>query len=114
MSDRLINILRIGELGDILNQVETIPTAVRVSRALFVSKTRLEPYDVAAILSCEEDFEEDDIKLLQRFGLVYLLELGLVHSIVEHAKWKRPNASAQDLVNAVDYYLDNDAFMHFD
>src|SRR5574341_412135 len=100
MFDKVINILRIGDLGDVLSQAETIPIALRVSRALFVSKTHLESDDVAAILSCEDGFEEDDIKLLERFGLLYLLELGLVHSIVRHAKWKKPNASAKDLVDA--------------
>lgn len=110
----MVNILAISELQDILNQANAIPEIAGESRALFVSIEKgVAQNSPAAILSAE-CFEEDDIKRLEKLGLMYLLGLGDIHSIVRVAKQTKPDATPKDFVDALNYYLDNDSFMEFD
>jgi len=46
-------------------------------------------------------------------GLIPYCEVSLAQHIIQAAKQEKPNVSLPEIVKAIDYYLEHDAFMRF-
>ena len=68
----------------------------------------------AVILTSDENDESLDTAFVKQHNLANIIDLESTQSIVLHARMQRPDIDGDGLVKAFNYYLDNDAYLHFD
>ncbi len=114
MEDR---VFMVKTLGEVLNSIENIPEPEGGFYALYVVE---DAKHLTENMTCAVIFESDDDEqsYISEFAKVNRLgaaaDLWLVRDVIEAAKSKEPNLTVQDLVDALNYYLDNDAYIQFD
>ncbi len=96
-------------LGTVLREVESAPW----THALFIRGPR--PWTAASVCSVldhnEPESPEDDPAFAKEAGLAYALIVPDVRDVVGNCMAQKPDASEHDLVKALNYYFEHDAFL---
>lgn len=101
--------MTIQPLGEVLNTIEHAPW----NHALYLDAERpwTESTSTAILDHDDVDDPEEEPEFAVTNGLRYALLVSDVQDIVENAKEQKPHVTASDLVQAFNYYYDNDAFI---
>ena len=108
-----------GKLGRILEKIDTIVEPENAFGTLYVSEgedesSLNEVTFCAVLLITNEDAMEYVPEFAQKNNLQVLMDLWLAKDIVKQARSRKPDASTYDLVLAIKYYLNNDAYISYD
>lgn len=99
-------------LGRLLNRPEEHPW----NHALYAPPEAAFDETLPVLIWDVDDIAEDDAELPAEalaLGYDYVLNMQTVQSIVANARQQRPEADTKDLLDALAYYYENDAFMVF-
>lgn len=99
-------------LGRVLQRPEEHPW----NHALYATPDATFDDTLPVLIWDVDDIAEDDSDLPAEalaLGYDYVLDLQTLQSIVANARQQRPEATAEDLLGALVFYYDNDAFIVF-
>jgi hypothetical protein len=105
-----------GELGDLLTRVEKIrdlPEGFYVLYVAHLGSVWTEDRWSAILFSFDEEDETFMPDEARERNMLAMAHVSLVQRIVRVALHDKPDASKADLITALEYYLDNDAFIDF-
>lgn len=114
MEDR---VFMVKTLGEVLTSLESIPEPEGGFYALYVAENTTQ---LTKDMTCTVIFEsdEDEETYVSEFAkanhLATVVDLRLALHVMDVAKCDKSDLNVQDLVDALNYYLDNDAFIQFD
>ncbi len=98
-------------LWEFLQNISTFPW----NHALFVEGDR--PYDrtrrCGVFDPMDSDDPDEDPPAAKALGLTYALGVEDTRSVIQNAKQQKPAASPDELIRALSFYLDHDAFIDF-
>ena len=97
-----------------LRSVLLDPSSLRFSDALYMSPAKAPSLDAECLLWDVDDVLDDGSDLpaaAQALGFEYVLDGQTVAGIVQNARAQDPDASVDDLLEALRFYLRNDAFI---
>lgn len=101
------------KLSQVLESAEKFPDA----SDLFLPKAeQLSPNTKCAVLledPEEFDFTEETLLFAEQNSLTYNIGIQIVQDVVSNARMQKVDVNAEELVQALEYYLDNDAFYDF-
>ncbi len=100
-------------LGQVLLNVDQLPW----KHALFLEGERPWGENTQTMILDPDDVEDpntdDEPEVAKQHGLRYGLLVADVVDIVENARAQQPNVTMSELIQAFNYYYDNDAFIEF-
>lgn len=99
-------------LGQVLHGPEEHPW----NHALYAAPEAAFNETLPVLIWDVDDIAEDDTDLPAEalaLDYDYVLDMQTVQSIVANARQQRPEAGTEDLLDAFDYYYENDAFIVF-
>lgn len=113
MAERL---LMEGELGDLLTRLEGIsdpPEGIYMIYVAHVGAELTEDRWSAIMLFLHDDDDDFVPDEARERNMLYIAHVSLAQRVVREARRDKPDASKADLVAALAYYLDHDAFIDF-
>lgn len=98
-------------LADVVND----PFVFKYSDALYMAPNAPFDLDIPVLVHDINDVDGDaDLpKIALDLGYDYVLTMQTIQSIVANARAQNPNATPDDLIDALSYYYDNDAFINW-
>jgi hypothetical protein len=79
---------------------------------LYIEDTQeITPSTPVAVIDADKYDDPEDIPFAQDNNLRYALTISTTQDIIRNAHLQRPEASTSDLIQAFQYYLENDAFI---
>ncbi len=99
---------RLFKLSAVLSMAHTFPRGSE----LFLPRNRTWNGDtMCAVLYVADEDDPDDAPWAQALGLSWALSIADVQDIIENASQQAPHINTDRLVQAVQYYVDHDAFI---
>jgi len=97
------------KLFDVINNIDALPW----DHALFLPKEKPWDENAPCLILDPNDSEqpEDDPETAKQFGLSYALGVQDVQDVVENAREQSPVVNTRELINALNFYYANDAFI---
>jgi hypothetical protein len=105
-----------GKLIDLLDSMMNIEDPADGFYMLYAPKDsiNLPPDTECFIFLCLYDVEDDfEIPMALEAGVEPAIEVNMIKRITQIAYSQKSDLSKDDIVNAINYYLDNDAFLNF-
>ena len=99
-----------ASLGEVLRDPDRFPW----NDALYAAAASAFAEDLPVLVHDPDDVDDDVSDLPSEaaaLGYEYVLGMQTVQSIVRNARQQRPEASTTDLLDALDFYYSNDAFI---
>ena len=100
---------QVGKLGDLLRSIDDQPWNYSVYLPARQDWNENTPYIIADPDQLDES--ETEPLLARKSGLQYALGVGATQDVIINAKEQKPGATLPELIAALRYYFDNDAFM---
>ncbi len=103
-------------VGEVLSQIDTIPEFGQCGYTLYVPEGALvldEHMPCAVLLTTGNEPAGYVPPFARNHRLEAAVDVQLVREIVDHARMQKPVLTGADVVEALNYYLDNDAFFDF-
>lgn len=110
MSER---VLLFGTLGDLIDKILPIENPKDGSYLLYAPHNTL---FLSEAMSCAIMFvlwEEDVTEIGREYELEAVYDISDAQHVIDVALKDKPDASKHDLIEALNYYMDNDAFIDF-
>ncbi|AUH64615.1 DUF7716 domain-containing protein [Paracoccus zhejiangensis] len=100
----------------IISEVLADPTAYLWKDALFAEPVKPLTAETPCMVHDPNDVEDDELDLpnaVVEAGFDYVIAMQTVQSIVENARLQGRGDSLEDRLRALNFYLENDAFITF-
>lgn len=112
------DVLAHGTIRDLITQIEAVPDAEDGHYYLYApAGIAALKEDMEAAIILESRWKEDDDPLpefaLER-GLEPACDISLAQDVIIATKSQKPEANTSELILALNYFLDHDAFLEFE
>ena len=99
--------IKTQKLSAVLNKIENIPW----NFTLYALKQKPLASDSKCIVLDEEKSDQETLTSIKKKGFLWTLNIQTVQEIISNLKQQLPEAGLAKMIEAVKFYLDNDAFI---